>query len=62
MEKQVSAPHFKFAGVNSGVDNPSSFRTSRHEDCRLPINIIDQMPDGTCRISSTAKDPELLDG
>lgn len=60
MDKLVSAPHFKFeGGLNSGVDNHSSFKT-RHDSCRLPINIIDQMPDGTCKVSSTAKDPEII--
>lgn len=56
-----TAPHFKFKG-SKGVDNPTSFKSGKKQDTIIPINFIDEQPDGTVRVSSTQPDKlELIE-
>lgn len=59
LERQISAPHFKVKDSKS-VTKSSSFKTKYKQQPLLPINILDEMPDGSYKITSTVKDPELL--
>jgi putative FmdB family regulatory protein len=59
LERQVSAPHFRFKDTSS-VSNPSSFRTKYRQQPRVPINVIDALGNGKYRVTSTSRDPELI--
>jgi putative FmdB family regulatory protein len=59
--KLVSASHFKFKNRKDAI-NPNSFKTGHKQEPRLPINIVDRNADGSYKVTSTSKDPELING
>jgi putative FmdB family regulatory protein len=61
LERLMPAPHFRFKDFQS-VPNPNSFRSGYKQQPILPLNFIDVNQDGSYKITSTAKDPELLNG
>lgn len=57
--KIMTASHFKFKNRADAI-NPSSFKSGHRHQPILPINIIDRNIDGSYRITSTSKNPELI--
>lgn len=56
----LSAPNFK---VKEGKGLQShSFRRGIKEKFRIPINVVDVNDDGSYKVTSTSKDPELVNG
>lgn len=59
LTKLVSAPHFKFES-KSGVYSPSgSFKSGEKQHPLVPINIIDEMPDGSTKVTRIGKKQDI---
>lgn len=59
MMKQVSAPHFKFESKGGVHSSKGSFASGEKQPPIVPIRIVDEMPDGTTKVTTIGKKTDI---